>query len=174
MKKESKNTMLRRWNVQKSGGTTNRLSVSAPILFSISAMAPPSPPCPPSFDIPSMVLPPCINRRMRQDLFPPFNARFALIFAYQIKMAENCKTEIKSPRLIYSKGGLILENFSLWLKSAKQSCQITILSTIQLCKEKMHRIVIWHLFLRFEPKQNQFEIKPPLVYSALQWGSLHE
>ena len=53
---------------------------------------PPSPHSPPGFDIPAMVLPPCINRRMRQDLFPPFNARFALIFAYQIKIAENVQT----------------------------------------------------------------------------------
>ena len=87
-----------------------------------TAHGPPSPPGPPGFDIPAMVLPSCINRRMRQDLFPPFNARFALIFAYQIKMAENCKTKIKTPCLIDSKGGLISERFSLWLKSAKQSC----------------------------------------------------
>ena len=152
----------------------DRLSVSALCSILHICHGPPlAPLVHPGFDIPSMVLPPCINRRMRQDLFPPFNARFALIFAYQIKMVGNCKTRIKTPCLIYSKGGLILERFSLWLKSAKQSCQITILSTLQLSKEKMHRIVIWHLFFLIWAKKNkQFEIKPRLVYSTLQCSGL--
>ena len=95
VKKESKNTMLRRRKVQKSGGG-DYILIDFLLLFSSllhickiwKGHGPPSPPDPPGFDIPAMVLPSCINRRMRQDLFPPFNARFALIFAYQIKIAE--------------------------------------------------------------------------------------
>ena len=40
----------------------------------------------------------------------------------------------------FSKGGLISESVSFWLKSSKKRCQITTLSTLLL------RFVNWHLF----------------------------
>ena len=54
--------------------------------------------------------------------------------------------------LAVSKGGLISENFLLWLKSPNERCQITPLSTISLSGWIVLKGVILHLFFRkFEP-----------------------
>ena len=62
-------------------------------------------------------------------------------------------TMVISPALISSKrskGDLISESFSLWLKSPKKGPNHS--PEHYQFKEKMLRRVIWHLFWRFKPK----------------------
>ena len=64
------------------------------------------------------------------------------------------KTKINFNRNLNAvKGCLFSENFSL--KSSKERCQITIMSTIHLLV-KMLRIVIWPLFLEIRAKLENF------------------
>ena len=49
--------------------------------------------------------------------------------------------------LLNTKGGLISESFSLWLKSPKTGCQKTTLSIFSLNRWIVLRVVIWHPFL---------------------------
>jgi hypothetical protein len=53
-----------------------------------------------------------------------------------------------------NKGGIILENFSLWLNSPKKSAKSLLWALTS--KEKMHKGVIWPFFWRFGPKWKTF------------------
>ena len=61
-----------------------------------------------------------------------------------------------------AKGGIILEKFSLWLKSPQKRCQIT--PRHYPPKEKMLRRLIWHLayFGDLSESKTLSEIEPPL------------